>query len=80
VKVFDNENYIISDKLFKFEFDKQKKINWRNISKADLRALTNGEDLSDILMNIEDIAYCDIDDERNTSWVSHEGKEAMKVM
>jgi len=33
-----------------------------------------------ILMNLESIAHTDLDKERNTRWISHEGKHAMKVM
>lgn len=80
VKIFDDENYIISDKLFKFNFDSERRINWRNISRVDLRALSNGENFSDIFHNIEDIAHTDLDAERNTKWISNEGKDAMLVM
>ena len=31
-------------------------------------------------MNIEDIAYCDLKDERNCAWISNEGRDAMIVM
>jgi orotate phosphoribosyltransferase-like protein len=47
--------------MFKFNYDIHRKINWRNISKADLRTISTGEDLSDILLNLEDIAYCDLE-------------------
>jgi hypothetical protein len=80
VRVFDQDNYIISDRLFQFHFDSDRRINWRNISRANLQALYHGDDLSDILLNIEDIAFCDLEQEKNCSWISGEGREAMKVM
>ncbi len=80
VQVFDDQNYIISDKLFKFSFDNEKRINWRNIARVDLRALTNGEDLNDIFHNIEDIAHTNIHEERNTKWISPEGRDVMTIM
>lgn len=36
--------------------------------------------MSDIHQNIQDIAYCDLKDEKNYVWISNEGMEAMKVM
>ena len=80
MRVFDDENYIVSDKLFKFNFDNETRINWRNIAKVDLRALANGEDLSDIFLNIEDIAHTNIHQEKNTKWISPEGRDAMTIM
>ena len=52
IRIYDDQNYIISDRAFKFDFNSDSKINWRNISKTDFRALTNGEDLSSIFVNI----------------------------
>ena len=31
-------------------------------------------------MNIDDIAFCDLKDEKNVVWISEEGCEAMRVM
>lgn len=31
IKVIDDENYILSDSYFSFQFDEQQRINWRSI-------------------------------------------------
>jgi len=80
IRIMDDKDYIISDSVFKFGFDHNRKINWRNVTKADMRALLSGEDLSDILLNIEDIAYTDLREERNCAWISNEGRDAMNLM
>ena len=43
--------------------------------------LEENEDPSrDILRNLDDIAFTNLDQERNTRWISKEGKQAVKVM
>lgn len=40
----------------------------------------NEDPTRDILTNLDSIAYTELESERNTRWISCEGKAAMKVM
>ena len=84
-EVLPPSDYIITDSFFKFQ---QKKIslNWRDISSIiydrESGLPTNcGEDPTrDILQNLESVAMCDLSQERNTRWISEEGRRAMQIL
>lgn len=88
--MFDDENYILSDSYFAFKWDQDQSINWRNIGALQFDpasgtllegASANASDpANDILMNIEQIAYTDLDKERNARWISRDGRQAEKVL
>ena len=84
IKVYDDENYILADSLFEFKWDSKQSINWRNISCLQFdpaTGLLNKEDATrDILQNLDQIATVDLQKERNTRWISEEGRNAMTVM
>ena len=58
IKVIDDENYILSDSYFNFQFDDQKRINWRSVGSLHFDEETgvidnSYEPANDILLNIE---------------------------
>ena len=84
VRVIDGESYILSDSSFKFRYDQDQQINWRNISSMSFNQTgkpTWTEDPSrDILVNLDALAYTDLNKERNTRFISAEGRQAAKVL
>ena len=38
------------------------------------------EPANDILLNIEQVAYTNLDKERNTRWIGNEGRKAAKIL
>lgn len=85
VKVIDDENYILSDSYFNFQWDQQQRINWRNIGSLHFDEQTgvidnSYEPVNDILLNIESVAYTNLDKERNARWIGEEGRKATKVL
>ena len=38
------------------------------------------EPANDILLNIEQVAYTNLDKERNTRWIGNEGRKATKIL
>lgn len=58
IKVIDDQNYILSDSYFKFQFDQESQINWRAIGALHFDETTgvidsSHEPTNDILMNLE---------------------------
>ena len=85
IKVIDEQNYILSDSYFKFRFEEQQRINWRSIGALhfddDTGIIDNSfEPVNDILLNIDQVAYTNLDKERNTRWIGEEGRKAAKVL
>ncbi len=85
LQIVDDQNYIITDELFQFKQDKNAQINWRNISSLTFDSDTGlpcnlMDPTKEILQNIEDISYVDLNKERNTRWISDEGRKALTVM
>ena len=84
IKVIDNENYILSDSYFRFKYDSDSQINWRNISGMKFSnkgaPLWTDDPTRDILVNLESIAYTDLNKERNTRFISEEGRSAAKLL
>lgn len=88
IKVYDNENYILSDSYFAFKWNQEQSINWRGI--GSLRFDQNSGTLEDdgissdpansVLKHLDEIAYTNLDKERNTRWISHDGRKAEKIM
>lgn len=76
--------FIATDTPFSFEYKPSQKINWRNISALVFDPTTghpaNKDPTRDILLNLEDLMFTDIDQDRNTRWVSQEGKDALTVL
>ena len=85
IKVIDDENYILSDSYFNFKRDEQQRINWRSIGSLHFDEQTgiidnSYEPTNDILMNIEQVAYTDLDKERNSRWIGEDGRKATKIL
>ena len=40
IRVFDDENYILSDSYFQFKYEQDSQINWRNISAMRFHPIT----------------------------------------
>jgi hypothetical protein len=84
IKMYDDEHYILADSLFEFNWDSKQSINWRNISCLQFDAATGmlcqDDATRDILLNLDQIATADLRKERNTRWISEEGRNAMTVM
>ena len=85
IKVIDDDNYILSDSYFQFKFEKDREINWRNISVMSFHPITGmpnwtDDPSRDILMNLEDVAFTDLSKERNTRFISSEGRQASKIL
>ena len=85
IKVIDDQNYILSDSFFKFQFDENQRINWRSIGSLHFDETTgvidnSYEPANDILLNIEQVAYTNLDKERNTRWIGNEGRKATKIL
>jgi len=83
--VLDDENFILSDSYFNFQFDEQTRINWRNIGALHFDAATGTidnsyEPVNDILLNIDQLAFVDLDRERNTRWIGQDGRKAAKAL
>ena len=85
IKVIDDENYILSDSYFNFKWDEQQRINWRSIGSLHFNEQTgiidnSYEPTNDILMNIEQVAYTNLDKERNSRWIGEDGRKATKIL
>ena len=85
IKVIDEENYILSDSYFNFQFDEQQRINWRNIGSLHFDDQTgvidnSYEPINDILLNMEQVAYTNLDKERNSRWIGEDGRKATKML
>ena len=84
VDFIDNNPYI-ADPNFRFSaHDPLHKINWRNISRINLKSLKNPSSFDEVnqlfRQNLDDLAFADLKEEQNTVWISHEGMAAMRVM
>ena len=80
--MIDDENYVIADSLFEFKYNENSTINWRNISALQFDSSTGlpsnrSDPTREILQNIEEVAYTDINRERNTRWISQDGRIAL---
>ena len=85
IKVIDDENYILSDSYFNFQFDDTQRINWRSIGSLHFDEQTGVIDSSyepanDVLMNIEQVAYTNLDKERNARWIGEDGRKVVKTL
>lgn len=83
--VIDDDNYILSDSYFNFGFDEQKRINWRSVGSLHFDEATgvidnSYEPANDILLNIEQVAFTNLDRERNSRWIGADGRKAVKVL
>lgn len=83
--MIDDENYIIADSYFEFKYNETASINWRNISALQFDQSTGlpcntNDPTREILQNLEDIAFVDINKERNTRWISQEGRTALSIL
>ena len=85
IKVIDDEQYILSDSYFKFKFDREEPMNWRAIGSLHFDQTTglidnSMEPAADILMNMDQVAYTNLDKERNARWISNEGRQIEKIL
>ena len=88
IKVYDNENYILSDSYFAYKWDQEQSINWRGIGSLTFDLCSGTLDIdgattdpaTSVLNHLEELAYTDLDKERNTRWISHDGRQAAKIM
>ena len=85
IKVIDDENYILSDSYFRFKFDREEPMNWRAIGSLHFDQTTglidnSMEPAADILMNMDQVAYTNLDKERNARWISNEGRQIEKIL
>ena len=85
IKVMDEENYILSDSYFKFKWEEQQRINWRAIGSLHFDEQTgiidsSYEPANDILLNIDQVAYTNLDKERNSRWIGEEGRKVTKIL
>lgn len=82
---FLGDDPFIVDPDFRFRTDPTHKINWKSISRLNLSALKHGTpsllDLQRVFSeHVESVAFCDLREEQRCVWISHEGREAMRVM
>eukprot|EP00347_Sterkiella_histriomuscorum_P016804 403351791 len=88
-----NFRFIKSDPLHKVNWRQINKIDFRqlrygncniNLQSAQTyeqqQQQSQGNPLQQMLMQVDDIAFCDLKDEKNIVWISDEGFEAMRVM
>ena len=83
-QIYDENNYVIADKLFECTWQKRSVVNWGQIASLNFEnesgLLADEDPTRDILQNMDAIAHADLNADKQTRWISNEGKSAMKVM